>query len=177
MLLLLFKVGLATLIIPFILFGLPSTTKADVYQWEKPDGTTVYSDERGPNSRRVEVKPVSIVNLPVPPTSPAVQPKTVDQGYRLAITSPTHDTTLRDNSGSVSVTASIAPPLKPAHLLQLTLDGSPINKLGTSTAFMLRGVNRGSHHIALQVVNKQGKVIQTSPAITVHVFRRSVLHK
>ena len=171
------KIQLPLKLILSTIFSVSTICQAEVYRSERPDGTVEYSDQPGTNGQQIEVKPLPIINLPIPSNAPVSQPEAVDSNYTLTIVAPAHDTTIRNSNEALIITASINPPLKPAHQIRLTLDGSPATQLGKSTQFTLNTLHRGSHQIAAQIVNTIGKTIHTSPSVTVHVFRQSANHK
>ena len=177
MLLFLSKNHLPPKLILCAILSVSTICQAEVYRWERPDGTVEYSDKPGTNGQQIEVRPLPIINLPIPSNAPVSQPKAVDSSYTLAIVAPAHDTTIRNSNEALAITAAINPPLKPAHQVRLTLDGSPATQLGKSTQFTLNTLHRGSHQLAVEIVNSTGKTIQTSPSVTVHVFRQSANHK
>jgi len=158
-----------------------NTAVAEVYRWEQSDGTVTYSDSPGPNSKVIEVKDLPIVNIPAPAFSATHNPhatkhKSNDLAYRtLTITTPAHDSTIRDNTGAISITASLSPALQEGHHLQLLLDGTIKSQPSDSSSFQLQDVERGSHQLTLQII-ANGTVFQSSAPITVHMLRHSALH-
>jgi hypothetical protein len=95
--------------------------------------------------------------------------------YRsLKVASPANDAPLRDNAGTVTVTAAVEPDLDPSHAIQVYLDGK-LHQSGQTTAFQLTEVDRGTHSVQLRIVDQSGNTIATSDPSTFHLQRRSVL--
>ncbi|MCZ6640524.1 MAG: DUF4124 domain-containing protein [Gammaproteobacteria bacterium] len=92
----------------------------------------------------------------------------------LGITSPENDATIRDNAGNLRIAAKISPELRPGHTLRLLLDGSP-QQTSRNPDFYLSNVDRGTHRLAVEVVDELGTVLITSPASVVHMMRHTVL--
>lgn len=88
----------------------------------------------------------------------------------LAIVAPVHDSSLRENSGFVSVAVELIPPLAADHRLRILLDGKPAGQ-GSSTIFPLENVDRGTHSLIVEVVNETGASLQQSTAATFHMQR------
>jgi hypothetical protein len=120
------KVLLILTCMPFLVFA-----GDDVYRCQDDEGKTYYSDkecEGGkkmilPPSQTYTPKPSQRTFRYTPPKKKADQTK-----YEaVQITTPAHDSTIRDNTGNVSVSASISPALRTGlgHKLQLYVDGQP----------------------------------------------------
>ncbi len=88
----------------------------------------------------------------------------------LGIVSPAHDASVRENSGHVTVTVSILPPLFANQQLRLLMDGKAMGQ-GSGPSFPLENVDRGTHSLLLEVVDATGKSLQQSPVTTFHLQR------
>ena len=71
----------------------------------------------------------------------------------------------------VSVVAAIEPELKKDDAVQLLFDGEPSGPPQTSLTFTLSDVNRGSHIILLQIIDKSGAIIGSSQPITFYMHQ------
>ena len=95
--------------------------------------------------------------------------------YRtLSIASPQDDQAVRENAGNLTVVANISPVLQPGHIMRLLMDGSVVQE-GPQSSFELANVDRGTHTIALEVVDQEGIVLKRSDSITFHMLRVSIL--
>ena len=105
------------------------------------------------------------------------QPKLKAIGYKsVRVVSPTNDTTFRDNSDAISVAVALMPLLQTGrgHRLVLLMDGTRQGGPSLGTTFQLTNVDRGSHTLVVQVVDKNNKLLASSPSVTFHMHRTSV---
>lgn len=157
---------------------LPALAAAGVYKWVDPDGTVHYSDKPQQGAEEVHVAPPqSYTPAPLPTFTPRPEPPKAPAVYRqFSITSPEPDASFWDNTGALAVSFSLEPALQTerGHKLVVLLDGqaqAPV--AGTSTT--LENVERGSHTLQGQITDATGTVLISSPSITVHLHRQSVL--
>lgn len=157
---------------------LPALAAAGVYKWVDADGTVHYGDTPQQGAEEVHVPPPQTYTpAPYTPIAPQTEAPAVPAEYtRMAITTPEAEATLRDNTGAIAVSFTLEPALKTerGHALVVLLDGqaqAPVK--GTSTT--LENVTRGSHTLQGQIVDATGMVLISSPTITVHLHRQSVL--
>ena len=153
---------------------------AVVYKWVQPDGTVVYSDTPPPGGGGEASLPelVTVPATPVPEPEPAPPPAAQRRpDYRVRIVQPPDDAALRENTGRVVVRVAVEPPLRPdrGHRLVLLLDGRPLDPPLKGTQVALENVDRGTHTLAAQVVDERGRVLASSPPVTFHLHRISVL--
>jgi len=149
---------------------------AKIYVWISETGQTVYSDTPRPGAEEVKtksgniIKSSSILNTQVLD----IKTKKIDDNYQVVINHPLDNTTIRDNTGSVYISGSIKPIFKHGLQIQLILDNKPYLKPQAHTLFSLRNINRGEHQIKMQLLNKKGKIIASSKAITFYMHRTSI---
>lgn len=93
-----------------------------------------------------------------------------------AILAPADDAALRDNAGHVQVHGRVRPALAPGHQVQLLLDGTPWGSPQSAANFSLANIDRGTHSLALRILNGEGKPLFTGQPSTFHLLRRSRLH-
>jgi len=157
------------------------------------DGNVVFSDV--PPAPQQSGEPVE---LPTPNVFPAApdEGKTADgremwivdtdseasegdsapaQYLSLTIRAPANDANIRENTGSFSVFASLDPPLRPDHSLQLLLDKVPAATAGRDAIFTLSNVDRGTHTLQAQVVDDSGAVVFAGQPSVFHLQRYSKL--
>lgn len=141
-----------------------------VYKQVMPDGSISYSDQASDRSETLEVSPV--------PTVPALEQsrrpsqtdrdESTEQSYQLSVASPQNDSAFYSGNGSMSVSVAIKPELRRGHSLQLILDGQVI-RTQTSPHFALDLVDRGTHQLQVNIVNRAGKILQsTQSRFTIH---------
>lgn len=157
---------------------LPAVTAAGVYKWVDADGTVHFGDTPPPGAEEVHVpKPQTYTPAPYAPITPRPEAPAAPAEYTaLTIVSPAADANIWDNTGSIPVSFNLEPALKGerGHKLVVLLDGKsqpPVK----STSTTLENVDRGSHTLQGQVIDVTGTVLISSPAITVHLHRQSVM--
>ena len=149
-----------------------------IYVYTDENGNTVFTDKAQPNAKQVDVK-TNIMTMPATDTSVLAPSASDDEPkvkYELRITTPSHQQTIRDNSGRVDIAGKITPSLRHDYKYRLKLNGKQIQKPHASAHFVLTDVDRGEHSIVLELINDQQNVIATSEAVTFYLFRASILH-
>lgn len=167
-----------TLLAIFLVLGaLITSANAGVYKRVNPDGSIEFTDmpeEVGEKS--IEVAPPSSYSpppLPKPAAPTAAAKKTAVSYESVAISSPAHDSTIRDNEGNISISVTSKPGLQTGHSFILMLDGKEVGK-GPQSTFQLKNIDRGSHNLSVQVINGAGKIMVQSKPVTVHLHRAVV---
>lgn len=161
-----------------LLVALPALA-APVYRHVDANGNVVYSDEPGQGSR-IDLKPITVVDPAEvesrsrPAQSTTTSPSAVDYD-RFAITSPSNGETLpTGQGGNVQVQLAIEPELQPGDRVQLRVDGAVSQSPMHTSVFALSQLERGEHRIQAELLDAQGRVRLSTPAITLYVQRASV---
>ncbi len=96
----------------------------------------------------------------------------------LKIIKPENDATVRLNEGPVSITVELKPALQTdfRHRLQYLVDGE-VNTESEQATVELSNVYRGTHTIAVRVINEQNTTLISAKPVTVHVRQPSVLFR
>lgn len=146
-------------------------------------GNVIFSDQDIDGAKRLDIKPIQTMDMQPARTAtqhlkkqnqPAKPSAEGVTGYqRLAITSPTQDTVLR-NIQSIAVSLSLYPPLniQLGHQLMILFNGIPLPE-GTMT---INHLTRGAHTIQAQVVDKNGTSLISATPVRFHVKQHSKLH-
>jgi hypothetical protein len=167
----------------FSLMTILGASYGEIYKWTDNQGIVHFSDHPHEGSETVKLPESQTYSPPVAPNSATPEgnnPKKntetpEDHTYTLlAITQPIDQSTIRNNQGYVAVAAQIEPELVGGDSLQLLFDGAPIGKPQPDLLFQLNGVYRGTHTIAVQVVDKDNEVLNTSESITIYMQRPRV---
>ena len=159
--------------------AVPAT--AVVYRWVDEEGNVVYSDQPHPGAERIEE--LEVQTLPAPPPPPPLertpQPQPAPGYEAVRIERPRPDETIIDTQGNFTVAGSLQPPLQAAagHRVRLLLDGKPVGEPGTSLSFSLTNIDRGTHTVQLEVVDRDGKRVAASEPVTFHLRRPFVRRK
>ncbi|RRV67970.1 DUF4124 domain-containing protein [Stutzerimonas stutzeri] len=154
---------------------------AGVYSYIDAEGNRVFTDRpSGQAVEEVQLKPSNSMASQPTPAPRAVQPPKQQAAairYQLQILSPAADEAIRNNAGTVSVTVEAEPALQPGHFYQLLLDGEPFGAPGEQTSFQLSNVDRGTHQLAVAVVDAQERVLQQSESRSFHLIRTSLAQR
>ncbi|WP_104098130.1 DUF4124 domain-containing protein [Stutzerimonas kunmingensis] len=168
-----------TLAVALLAAALPCL--AGVYSYVDVEGNRVFTDRpAGEAAEEVHLKPSN--SMPAPPMSAArptepAAPKAASIIYQLRILSPTADEAIRNNAGNVSVTVQAEPTLHPGHAYQVLLDDQPFGAPGEQTSFALSNVDRGTHQLAVAVVDEQERVLQRTANQPFHLIRTSLAQR
>lgn len=166
-----------TLLFCLLLASLPAV--AQVYTYVDEEGNRVFTDQPKPgNAKRIELAPSNAMTpqrgapLVAPPA-----PIPREQGYQvLRILIPEPDATVTGD-GSLIVTATSDPVLRDGHNYRLVLDGNVQGEPGRSPVFPLSNLDRGTHQLAVEIIDTQGRVVERTPNQPVHVKRVSLDQK
>ena len=150
---------------------------AQVYTYIDADGNRVYTDQPKPgNAKPVEMAPMNAMPAQKrlsPPKGPA-QPAPAPIYQVLRILFPTPDSMVEDPAGDLIVTVNSEPALLPAHSYRLLLDGTAAGAPSRSAVFALTNLDRGTHQLAVEIVDSQGQTLERTPSQPVHVKRMSL---
>jgi hypothetical protein len=154
-----------------------------IYKTVDEHGNIVFTDvppKEGDQSEQVNVVPLNTIDLtPAEPAktlnAPANDEQVSGDYYsELAVASPSNDEAVRENAGNVVITAAVNPPLVPGHRLLLVFDDEPTEIEADDSSFYITNVDRGSHSVAVRVVDRAGNVLKQSAPVTFHLQRASV---
>ncbi len=162
----------------FLLTCLPAF--AGVYTYLDADGNRVFTDQpRRANAERLELAPTNRADLPTPVASPppALPPVLLPAYQLLRITLPEPDATIRDNSGGLLVTLESEPGLLEEHSYRVLLDGKPYGAPARSPVFALDNIDRGTHQLAAEIIDGEGRIVERTPNQPFHLKRISLAQK
>lgn len=158
---------------------------ADIYTWVDANGERVFSDgAHPPHATRVQITPQintmhqpDVVPAPVV-TKPEPLKKATPRYDILRILFPLADGHVGDNNaGNVIVTAESEPKLHPDHLYRLVLDGQVYGAGSTSPVFEVTNLDRGTHQLAVEIIDVRGRIIERTPTQPLHVQRMTLAQK
>ena len=161
-----------------LLLCLACAAQAGVYTYIDAEGNRVYTDQppSGRKAQRVELAPGNSVAPPGiryrPPAAPLEVKPPAYQLLRILFPEP--DATLRANSGDVIVTVTSEPALLPGHRYRLLLDGKPAGAPGRSPVFPLKNLDRGTHQVAVEIIDGDGMTVESTPSQPFHLHRVSI---
>jgi len=151
-----------------------SSITSKIYVWRNETGELVYSDTPKHGAEEITTKQGNVIRSSIDVQVLDINTQKTDSTYQVIIEQPKHNATIRDNTGSIYISATIQPIFKHGLTVQLILDDKPYQQSQTSAMFSLRNIDRGEHQIKMQLLNEKGKVIALSEAITFYMHRASV---
>ncbi|KTD68034.1 MULTISPECIES: DUF4124 domain-containing protein [Legionella] len=153
---------------------------AQIYRWTDSQGNVHFSDTPHPGAEVITIPDAQSFSSPTPSTAPT-EPEHGEHAVKLkhtytklAIAQPQTSTTIRNNQGFVAVTVEVEPDLFPGDKLQLIYDNGALGEPQRNPVFEVNGMYRGTHTLAVQILDADGNVIETSDPITIYVFRPRV---
>ncbi len=171
-----------------IVFLLLMTTicasNAQIYKWVDSQGGVHFSDTPHAGAQIITLPDENNSSSPssIPPKTSPEPNELQDQSSvklkhsytQIGIVQPESGATIRNNQGFVTVTAQTEPDLYPGDKLQLLYDNAVLGEPQKNPVFEINGMYRGSHTLAVQVIDEDGNVIDSSDPITIYVFRPRV---
>ena len=165
-----------------LVFSVSSFAASPVYKTVDENGKVAYSDQ--PSSAAKEVSTAPLLNTFEYPdlaqpagTAPiAVAAEQFDYDF-VAMTAPKQDETVRSNNGDVSIRGHLNPPLRPHHQAFLVLDGTITGLTSSTLSFELQAVDRGTHIVAINITDENGKTLRSTEPVTFHVQRAAAARK
>ena len=175
-----------------------SCSSQTVYTWEDSEGVLHFSDmPTAENAKSLHLPDVQ-ASAPAPKfessipvdssassatkvTSPVHDQPTADSTTerelptQLALTmlTPVHDQTIRSNRGLIPIKIELSRKLGIGEQLQLMLDGRRYGAPQTQSHWELKGIDRGTHTIAIQA-HRSGKLIASTSPVTVYLHRATI---
>lgn len=144
---------------------------AQIYQWTDDKGIVHFSDIPHLGAKVINQisAPMSVSSVPINITA---RPQNSNkQHINITIIEPRDQATIRNNKGYLLIRAQIEPKLDPGFKLQIILDGTAIGSPQGRLISHLKGVERGAHRLELQLIDKQGTLINCSDPISIFMQR------
>lgn len=155
-------------------------TYADIYKWVDVSGVVHYSDTPHSGAQRIENPAIETAKDPAPipkgsSTEQTIESANAHKKYTgVAITQPSDKATIRNNQGYVLVNVEPEPALQEGDLLQIIFDGNPFGVPQTNLSFAFSNINRGTHKVAVQILDKNAQMILISKTIEFYMQRPRV---
>ena len=159
----------------FLFFYLPSLF-GEVYKTVDEDGNIIFTDRPVTNSEKIKLKELKTTETVKPSSSSSGSSSrgenTEDFSYKkLLVSSPTDGSSIRSNTGNVSISVVSEPSLRSGHRVLITMDGKELSK-GTGKSTSLTNVDRGTHTISVSIIDSSSNSI-ISASSTFSVLRAS----
>ena len=147
-----------------------------IYKHVDEQGNVSYSDSpQSQNAKPMELPPIN-TQLSEPPgvsdvSIPGLPGEQAD--YAITIQSPYNDTTIAPGQSFVTVSAQMEPQPTFEARYELIFDGD-FSQSASTPIFTIEPLFRGTHTIAIRVIDEYGVNIATSESIQIHVQRPTV---
>ena len=151
----------------------PSVQSQTIYKVVKEDGTVLYTDvpQDGAETLEFEANTKNVADSPDIKATQKTQSRDTQPDYKVSITSPEPEATIRNNNGQFSITAATTPAFRGRY--RLTFDGQP-TRINSSGKFNLTGIDRGAHTYHIDIIDNKGKTLASSPQQTLYLHQASV---
>jgi len=161
-----------------------------VFRKFHPDGVVEFTDQPSKDSEELKVEELPTYKFaPVPGTTPskatpATRPTSAPTKNgtnapavpaspytALNITSPARNENIRANDGNVLIKLNLTPALQAhlGHQFEYLLDGKSVLK--SARPDMLNNLDRGTHTLVVQVIDKNNRVLIHSDSVSFHLQR------
>ncbi len=172
----------------FILLGLLAAdgVLAQAYKWTDEDGVVHYSDKPQAGAEKVELPASNPGRASTANRSSSAARSRADAARdaqeaepvapfsyeSIEVASPVAEETLWNIEGTLSVSLSLTPALRPGHQVRVYFDGTP--QLVRTASFQLEEVYRGVHNIQVEVIDETGKLMIRSRPSRFYVQQNNV---
>lgn len=163
--------------------SLPVPAESQIFRTVDEDGNVVFTDipprEDDENAEQIIIEnPNSFAVEEAIPKADAwiVEPEEGEEAeppFRynaLEIVSPADDEPVRENAGNITIVTNVSPRMQRGHVARLLMDGSVVQE-GPQASFDLANVDRGTHTIAVEIIDEQGQVLIRTEESTFHMLR------
>ncbi|VVN17432.1 hypothetical protein PS662_04176 [Pseudomonas fluorescens] len=163
------------------LFALPAS--AEVFTYVDAQGNRVFTDRPGSgNAKRVPLATSNRMSAHPAGTAPSIaEKKTATKPPlhydMLRVLVPDPDATIRSSAGELIVSITSEPGLQRGHRYRLLLDGQPTAEPGPSPVFALSNIDRGSHHLSVEILDEHGRTVERTANQPFHMLRISLAQK
>ena len=145
-----------------------------VFVTRDANGVLVFSDSPQVGAEELTLSSRANIMAATDPTLPLAK-KPAAEPFKVEIVQPEEQGTVRDNTGSVYVSGKISPMFERGLMVRLLVDGKAQTEPQNNTVFILRDIERGEHKLQMELFDKNGKIIATSPVTTFYLHRASVI--
>ena len=144
-----------------------------IYKIVNPDGSITYSDKPFPGAEELIITtPSNNIPSQAPSNAPIVNTAPQEAiSYAVNIKQPENEATIRNNSGRLTIVASIAPAVSGLYQLEIN---SQIFESPTGI-FQLNDMDRGAYQYTVKFTDNSGKIIASSISRNVYLHKASAL--
>lgn len=164
------------------LVALPAA--AEIYTYTDSQGNRVFTDQPHKGATRVPLAPSNRMSAnphgqaPKPSVSKTTpRPGPIFHYQMVRVLVPDPDATVRSAEGNLIVSVTSEPGLQAGHGYRLLLDGKPTREAGTSPVFALENIDRGTHQLAVEILDEHGRIAERTANQPFHMVRMSLSQK
>lgn len=176
----------ARIFFSLLLLCTPMVSSAAIYTYIDAQGERVFTDSPPQNQQTetVHIAPanqmpaVPVVKVLKAPPLEQDSPESSRQRYQvLRILTPVPDATIRANDRQLIVTVSSEPALQEGHRYRLILNGEAMGEPSRSPVFPLQNIDRGTHQLAVEILNEYDAILERTPAQPFHLRQTTLSDK
>lgn len=147
----------------------------DIYEQINDEGVIEFTDIPNKKNRPVHLPKMNTYKqkkLPPITRNPTPPKEEVETYEELIVTSPLHDSHIRQTTGKIVVTINVEPALKRGHSILITIDNDPtLSATGSLTHYTFEKILRGTHTLQVSVIDKEGEKLFEAKESTFHLHR------
>ena len=170
----------------------PAVQAAEIYKTKDKYGNPVFSDQGAEAAEPVELSEPTVFDADkytdplnerrqnllrrrtVRGTADQTEESPEFQKYtRLEVISPYEGEAVRANDGNIEISIQIAPKINQDHTIELLVDGTQHARINSNQTIKLNNMDRGTHSFQLQVLDREGEILQSGAVTTITVLRVS----
>jgi hypothetical protein len=162
---------LKLIFLAFLIFYLPILF-GEVYKTVDEDGNIIFTDRPTTNSEEIKLKELKTTETVKPSSSSSGSASrgknTADFSYKkLFVSKPADGSSIRSNTGNVSISVNSEPSLRSGHRILITMNGKELSK-GTGKSVSLTNVDRGTHTVTVSIIDSSSNtIISTSSSFSI----------
>ncbi len=158
---------------------LPAMGQQQIYECPGEGGVRTFTDTPCPAGKPLQLPSPNVIDTGPPPQPRAAAPQPAAPAYTgFAILSPEQGGTLHTNTGQFPVALALEPALQPGNVIQVTLDGTPLQAQRDTLQFDISSdewntaaVAEQPHTLAVSVVDASGKTVIAAAPVQFYVQR------
>lgn len=169
---------LNSLLLSTVLLCVVQSASAAIYTYTDASGAPVFTDTP-PKQQAVETLDFGPTHqVPSTVSAPVIHPPPVYHQaaeplpivyQSLRILTPEPDATIRANDRQFIITVNSEPSLLKAHYYRFLVDGKAVSPPTRSPVLRITEVDRGTHLLAVEIINAEGAVLERTPAQPFHL--------
>ena len=161
-----------------VMLSLPAL--AQVYIIRDENGEVTYTDTPPQNEphEKLELEALNTQPpvTPKPRTAPTEERDEQPVNYRITLRAPSDGVQVPPGQRNLSLAVQVSPALGDDYAIQYFMDGNPLGPPTRATTWTIEEIYRGEHRLSARVVNRQGRVVAETEAVTAFVHRPSIHH-